>query len=184
MSELEREFADLWVELYPTIDLHHEHQFIPPRRFRFDFAHLPTKTAIELQGGIWVKSGHNTGTGLLRDYKKLNLATSMGWRVFMLAREMVNDEWLGSIAVAIQQSELTAIPELEEIAVNCQPNHRSRQRDYIGCITPKTIKGIIYQYWTWYERGERCYKCLGSDRASAVAKAKAIYDPRQSSLSR
>ena len=72
MSELEREFATLWVELYPTIDLHHEHQFIPPRRFRFDFAHLPTRTAIELQGGIWVKSGHNTGTGLLRDYEKLN----------------------------------------------------------------------------------------------------------------
>ena len=97
---------------------------------------------------------------------------------------MINDEWLGSIAVAIQQQELTAIPKLEEIAVNCQPNQRSHQRDYIGCITPKTIKGITYHYWTWYDRGERCYKCLGTDRASAVAKAKAIYDPRQSSLSR
>ena len=104
MSELERRFADLWVELYPAIDLYSQHKFHPKRRFLFDFAHLPTRTAIELQGGIWVKSGHNTGTGLLRDYEKLNLATSLGWKVFMLASEMVTTEWLGTIAKTIDSA--------------------------------------------------------------------------------
>jgi Holliday junction resolvase RusA-like endonuclease len=74
--------------------------------------------------------------------------------------------------------ELTAITDPNEIAVNYQPNQRPRQRDYIGCISPKQIKGITYHYWVYYERGKRCYQCLGNDRASAVAKAKAIYDPR------
>ena len=79
---------------------------------------------------------------------------------------------------AISAPELTAIVDVDEIAVNCQPNQRSRQRDYIGCISPKQIKGIIYHYWVYHDRGKRKYRCLGTDRASAVAKAKAIYDPR------
>ena len=83
------------------------------------------------------------------------------------------------VAAAIQQQELTAISELEEIAVNSQPKPQSRrQRDYIGCISSKQIKGITYQYWTWYQRGKRHYRCMGTDRSSAVAKAKAVYDPR------
>jgi hypothetical protein len=101
-SHLEQQFADLWLSLYPDIDLHSEYRFSPPRRFRFDFAHLPSRTAIELQGGIWsARSGHNTGTGLLRDYEKLNLAASQGWKVFMLAGEMITDQWLGAIASTI-----------------------------------------------------------------------------------
>jgi hypothetical protein len=98
--------------------------------------------------------------------------------VFLLADSMITDEYLGSIATAISAPELTAIGDMDEIAVNCQPNPRPRQRDYIGCISPKQIKGITYHYWVYYERGKRCYQCLGNDRASAVAKAKAIYDPR------
>jgi hypothetical protein len=132
------------------------------------------------------RSGHSGGTGVLKDYEKLCLAAANGWRVFLLADSMITDEYLETIARAIEPPELTAIGDLNEIAVNCQPNQRSslddaqasRQRDYIGCISPKQIKGITYHYWVYYERGKRCYQCLGNDRASAVAKAKAIYDPR------
>jgi hypothetical protein len=97
-----------------------------------------------------------------------------------LADSMINDEYLGSIATAISTSELTAIGDIDVGAVNCpRPARRAnRHRDYIGCISPKQIKGITYQYWVYYERGKRQYRCLGTDRVSAVAKAKAIYDPR------
>lgn len=104
-SILEQKFADLWLELYPHIDLHQEYRFHPVRLFRFDFAHLQTKTGIELQGGIWMKSaGHNTGGGLTRDYTKLNLATANGWKVFMLSADMVTADWLGTIARTLESS--------------------------------------------------------------------------------
>lgn len=177
-SHLEQQFADLWLSLYPHIDLHHEYKFSPPRRYRWDFCHPETKVAIEINGQIWRKGGHSSGTGLLRDYEKLNLAASQGWRVFQLAGEMITDEWLGSIASAIEQTELTAIPELDEIAVNCQTEAPRRNRSYIGCISPKQIKGITYHYWVWREKGKRQYRCMGTDRSLAVAKARAIGDPR------
>jgi hypothetical protein len=178
-SHLEQQFADLWLSLYPTIDLHSEYRFSPPRRYRWDFCHLESKVAIEINGGVWMgRSGHSGGTGLVKDYEKLCLAAAQGWRVFLLAPAMITDEYLSAIATAISTPELTAIIDIDEIAVNCQPNPRPRQRDYIGCISPKQIKGITYQYWVWREKGKRQYRCLGTDRASAVAKAKAIYDPR------
>ena len=92
MSHLEEQFATLWLSLYPTIDLHSEYRFTPPRRYRWDFCHLESKVAIEINGQIWHKGGHSSGKGLLRDYEKMNLAASQGWRVFILAGEMINDE--------------------------------------------------------------------------------------------
>ena len=104
-SHLEEQFAALWVSLFPAIDLHSEYRFSPPRRYRWDFCHLQSKVAIEIQGGVWMgKSGHSGGTGLLRDYEKLNLAASQGWRVFLLAESMITDEYLGSIANTIESS--------------------------------------------------------------------------------
>lgn len=180
MSQLEQQFADLWVSLYPHIDLHSEYKFSPLRRYRWDFCHLESKVGIEINGQIWHKGGHSSGKGLLRDYEKMNLAASQGWRVFVLAGEMINDECLGAIATAIQELELTAIPPLEEIAVNSQPEAPHRNRPYIGCISPKQIKGITYHYWVWRDRGKRFYRCMGTDRSSAISKARAIYDPRTS----
>jgi hypothetical protein len=101
-SHLERQFADLWLSTYPAIDLHSEYRFSPPRRYRWDFCHLESKVAIEIQGGVWMaKSGHSGGTGLVKDYEKLCLAASQGWRVFLLADAMITGEWLGMIASAI-----------------------------------------------------------------------------------
>lgn len=57
-----------------------EFQFCETRKFRFDFAFVDYKTAVEMNGQIWKKGGHNTGTGLLRDYEKNNLAATLGWQ--------------------------------------------------------------------------------------------------------
>jgi hypothetical protein len=173
MSHLEQQFADLWLSLYPDIDRGSEYRFSPPRRYRWDFCHLESKVAIEIQGGVWMgKSGHSGGTGVLKDYEKLCLAATKGWRVFLLADSMINDEYLGAIATAISTPELTAI---SEIAVN-QPT--AQQRPHIGCIAPKTIKGHKYYYWSYYDGGKNRSKYLGKNLAMARSKAKAIYDPR------
>lgn len=58
-SYLEVQFAQLWNDRYPAIDLHSEWRFAHPRRYRLDFAHLPTKIGVELNGGVWMASGQS-----------------------------------------------------------------------------------------------------------------------------
>ncbi len=59
-----------------------EHRFHDVRRFRFDYAWIPQKVALEVEGGVWTKGRHTRGKGFLKDMEKYNLAVSMGWRVF------------------------------------------------------------------------------------------------------
>ena len=105
-SELEQTFYNLWDAHYPDIDLHTEHRFAKPRRFRFDLAHLPTKIAIEIQGGIFnPNTRHVNGAALVKEYEKMNLAAALGWRVFYLCTNTVNYEAIyHQIAAAIQQT--------------------------------------------------------------------------------
>jgi hypothetical protein len=102
LSYLEAQFEQLWLYYYPQIDLHKEYRFAPPRRFRWDFCHLESKIAIEINGKIWGKGGHSSGKGLLSDYAKICLASSQGWRVFILAEPMITIEYLTLIANTIK----------------------------------------------------------------------------------
>lgn len=103
-SDAEARFAYLWVEMFPELDLHTQYRFAPPRKWPFDFAHLPTKTAIEIQGGTWVaSSGHRTGKGVRSGYVKYNAAQALGWVVFQLTTEASEDgEKLKEIANVIR----------------------------------------------------------------------------------
>ena len=102
ISSLELQFDTLWNDLHPTIDLDTEVRLISDRRFRFDYVHLGSKVAVELNGQIWHKGGHSSGSGLLRDYEKLNLAQQSGYVVFQLSAEMINERWLNLIAHTIK----------------------------------------------------------------------------------
>lgn len=68
-----------------------EYVFLPGRKFRADMAYVEKKLLIEVQGGIYTKSAHNTGQGLERDYTKYNLANLCGWRVLQFSRSMIED---------------------------------------------------------------------------------------------
>ena len=59
------------------------------RKFRFDFAFLAQKIAVEVEGGIWSKGAHNRGKHFEQDAFKYNLATKMGWRVLRYSTDMV-----------------------------------------------------------------------------------------------
>ena len=100
MSFLEEQFLSLWQAYYPELTLEREMVLIPKRKFRFDFVHVPSKTAIEINGGTWgrKKSKHSTGAGIARDYEKANLAAIEGYTVFQLDRKMINLEWVEKIA--------------------------------------------------------------------------------------
>ena len=58
-----------------------EYRAIPGRRFRFDFAWPDRNLLCEVQGAIFVKGGHSTGVGIMRDHEKHNLAVLQGYRI-------------------------------------------------------------------------------------------------------
>ena len=58
-----------------------EHRFAAPRRWRFDLAWVPSKVALEVQGAIWTNGRHARGSGLLKEYEKMNAAAAAGWRI-------------------------------------------------------------------------------------------------------
>ena len=85
MSRLEEEFA---IQLRAMkVPFTREVRFCD-RRYRFDFL-LADKLAVEISGGIWVKSGHTTGKGLQRDADKLYEALLAGYRVLVLTSDDV-----------------------------------------------------------------------------------------------
>lgn len=58
-----------------------EYRFDEERRFRFDFAIVEHRLAVEIDGAIWARGAHSSPMGILRDMEKLNLAVMRGWWV-------------------------------------------------------------------------------------------------------
>lgn len=88
---LEDKFLANWNYL-GGVPLQREHKFHLQRKWRFDFAHLPTKTAFEIQGGLYkAQSGHRSKEGVSRDYEKMNEAQRLGWKVFSVTSENLQD---------------------------------------------------------------------------------------------
>lgn len=58
-----------------------EHQFLTDRKFRFDYALVHKRIAIEYEGVMNGKSRHTTIGGYSKDTEKYNLATLHGWKV-------------------------------------------------------------------------------------------------------
>ena len=58
-----------------------EYKAIEGRRYRWDFSWPDRNLLIEVQGAIFVKGGHSSGVGIMRDHNKHNLAMLAGWRI-------------------------------------------------------------------------------------------------------
>ena len=114
MSALEDQFLGLWQAHYPSLVLEREFSDIDAweldyqerysrskrsKRYRLDFAHPHSCTGIEIQGGVYNRGRHVTGSGYERDCKKYNLAYTSGWTIFLLTATMAKDAtWLEMIA--------------------------------------------------------------------------------------
>jgi hypothetical protein len=57
-SRLESRFEWLW-RTHGGPNLEGEFRFHSERRWRADFAHLPSRTLIEIEGGIYISGRHN-----------------------------------------------------------------------------------------------------------------------------
>jgi very-short-patch-repair endonuclease len=74
-----------------------EYRFNPQRRWRFDFAWLSERVAVEIDGGQWRAGGgrHNTDS----DREKLNTAAALGWCVLRFSHSALRDDPVGCIAL-------------------------------------------------------------------------------------
>ncbi len=58
-----------------------EHRFHATRMWRFDFAWIEERVALEVEGGIWIGGGHSRGSGVAKDMEKYNAGVIEGWRI-------------------------------------------------------------------------------------------------------
>lgn len=67
-----------------------EFKFHPTRKWRFDYAWLTEKVAVEIEGGIWNKGAHVRALHYMSDMEKYNEAQKLGWRVFRFTPQQFN----------------------------------------------------------------------------------------------
>ena len=58
-----------------------EHKFCPTRRWRFDYAFIESRVAVECEGGVWIGGRHTSGSGFVKDCEKYSEAAALGWRI-------------------------------------------------------------------------------------------------------
>jgi hypothetical protein len=121
MSALEDQFLGLWQVHCPQLILEREFSDIAAweadyqkrylkskrsKRYRLDFVHPDSRTGIEIQGGVYNRGRHVTGSGYERDCRKYNLAYTSGWTIFLLTSQMAKDAfWHALIAAHIVASQ-------------------------------------------------------------------------------
>lgn len=67
-----------------------EYQFAKPRRWRADFAWIPQRVMVEIDGGRWMPGGGRHGGDA--DKEKVNTAGAMGWIVLHFSPTMLRDD--------------------------------------------------------------------------------------------
>lgn len=61
-----------------------EVRFHETRNWRFDFAWIKCKLAVEIEGGVWSRGRHTRGAGFIGDCEKQNEAARLGWTVYRM----------------------------------------------------------------------------------------------------
>ena len=88
-----------------------EFRFHPVRRWRFDFAWVGRKLAVEVDGAHWVNGRHTRPKGFANDLEKMNAAVLLGWRVLRFTGDQVKSgEALAQIEQALNETPKTTEP--------------------------------------------------------------------------
>jgi very-short-patch-repair endonuclease len=104
-SRLESRFLLLWrVAQGPPLE--REVRFHTSLRWRADFAHMGSRTLIEIEGGIFIPGGgrHNRGGGYAKDSEKYLEAVLAGWTVIRLTEKQLEVDFIERIVALLRQS--------------------------------------------------------------------------------
>ena len=106
-SQLERRFELLWKTAGGPA-LQSEFRFHATRKWRADYAHIESRTLIEVEGGAWVGGRHTRAAGFVADAEKYLEATLAGWRLVRLVDRQLTLETVGRVAAAVRDRWTTA----------------------------------------------------------------------------
>jgi very-short-patch-repair endonuclease len=87
-SELELAFA-AQLRMSGIAGWEQEAVLVPGRLWRFDFAWIAERVAVEIDGATWANGRHNRGGGIEEDCAKVSYAAARGWRVLRFTRKMI-----------------------------------------------------------------------------------------------
>ena len=81
----------IWLEVEQPGEWEREYRFHPVRRWRFDFARVDDKLAVEIDGLTYGsrKGAHQTPQGVERDREKDAEAMLLGWKVLRITPKML-----------------------------------------------------------------------------------------------
>lgn len=83
-----------------------EHRFDASRKWRFDFAGVSVRIAIEVEGGAFTSGRHTRGRGFIADMEKYNRATVLGWRVLRYTPgQMANGLFVSDVQALLSVSD-------------------------------------------------------------------------------
>jgi very-short-patch-repair endonuclease len=68
-----------------------EHRFTELRKWRFDFAWVEQKVALEVEGGAFSKGRHTRGSGFVKDMEKYSEAAALGWLIIRVTPQQLYD---------------------------------------------------------------------------------------------
>ena len=112
-SALEKAFHESWEHQYPKHMPAREYKFCPSRQFRFDFAWVSKKVAVEIQG---MGPGHFSLPGMTQDCEKGLEALLLNWKVVYLTSTFLKDQ---NMPATLRQ-----IARLLDIKVIAEPPRR------------------------------------------------------------
>src|SRR5690606_7945656 len=82
-------FFPVLVEKDLGVEVVREHPFHPERKWRFDYAILRHRIAVEVEGGVFTQGRHTRGVGMKADMEKYNAAASLGWRLYRVTPDQL-----------------------------------------------------------------------------------------------
>lgn len=107
-STLERTFLTRLIQLAPGLpEPTAEYQFAPGRKWRFDFAWVDHKIAVEIEGMTSKIGRHQRRDGYAKDCEKYNAALVLGWRVLRFTGQMIDADpikCMGQLVILIAET--------------------------------------------------------------------------------
>jgi len=81
----------LWCRASRVPEPELEFVFAWPRKWRFDYAFVPAKLALEIEGGAFIVGRHTRGRGFSNDLVKYAEAAILGWTVLRATPEQITN---------------------------------------------------------------------------------------------
>jgi very-short-patch-repair endonuclease len=107
-SRLEAKFALYW-RSFDGPELVREFRFHAERKCRADFAHIESRTLIEIEGGLWIQGRHNRPQGFAADAEKYLEAALAGWRVLRLTELQITAQMIERIVGFIRTAGVKSV---------------------------------------------------------------------------